>query len=50
MTKRLLTLTALLATMYGQAQDSTSKMALDEVVVTATKYPKKHPKPARSLR
>ncbi len=41
MTKSLLTLTALLASMYGQAQDSTGKKALDEVVVTATKYPKK---------
>lgn len=41
MTKRLLTLSALLAAMYSQAQDSTAKKALDEVVVTATKYPKK---------
>ncbi|RPE09182.1 TonB-dependent receptor [Chitinophaga lutea] len=41
MTKRLLTLSALLAAMHAQAQDSTATRALDEVVVTATKYPKK---------
>ncbi|WP_164714220.1 TonB-dependent receptor plug domain-containing protein [Chitinophaga rhizosphaerae] len=41
MTKELLTLSALLAAMHAQAQDSTAKKALDEVVITATKYPKK---------
>ncbi|WP_162915818.1 TonB-dependent receptor plug domain-containing protein [Paraflavitalea soli] len=41
MTRRLLTLSALLAAMYAQAQDSTQSKAMDEVVVTATKYPKK---------
>lgn len=41
MTRRLLTLSALLAAMYTQAQDSTAKKTLDEVVVTATKYPVK---------
>jgi vitamin B12 transporter len=39
MTRRLLTLSALLAGMYAQAQDSTGTKALDQVVVTATKYP-----------
>ncbi|MDF2187195.1 TonB-dependent receptor [Paraflavitalea sp. CAU 1676] len=41
MIKRLLSLTALLAALYSQAQDSTAARAMDEVVVTATKYPKK---------
>ncbi len=41
MTRRLLTLSALLMGMYVQAQDSTQSKALDEVVITATKYPKK---------
>lgn len=41
MTKSLLSLTALLAAMTVQAQDSTTTKAMDEVVVTASKYPKK---------
>jgi vitamin B12 transporter len=41
MTKKLLALSALLAAMNAQAQDSTAKRELDEVVVTATKYPVK---------
>lgn len=41
MTKRLLSLTALLAAMAAQAQDSTTTKAMDEVVVTGSKYPKK---------
>lgn len=41
MTKRLLTLSALLAATYAQAQDSTAQKSMDEVVVTASKYPTK---------
>jgi vitamin B12 transporter len=41
MTRKLLALSALLAAMNAQAQDSTAKRDLDEVVVTATKYPVK---------
>ncbi|WP_276480446.1 TonB-dependent receptor plug domain-containing protein [Paraflavitalea pollutisoli] len=41
MTKRLLSLTALLAAMAAQAQDSTTTKSMDEVVVTGSKYPKK---------
>ncbi|NII23958.1 TonB-dependent receptor [Pseudoflavitalea sp. X16] len=41
MTRRLLTLSALLAAMYTQAQDSTNAKSLDQVVITATKYPVK---------
>lgn len=41
MKKRLFTVSALLAVMYAGAQDSTNRKALNEVVVTATKYPVK---------
>lgn len=41
MTKRLLSLTALLLSMQAMAQDSTKTKQLDEVVVTATKFARK---------
>lgn len=41
MNKKLLALPALLAIMQVQAQDSSATKALDEVVITATKYPVK---------
>lgn len=41
MIKKLLPIPVLLAAMYTQAQDSTQTKQLDDVVVTATKYPVK---------
>lgn len=41
MNKKLLSLAALLAVMHANAQDSTFKKQLDEVVVTASKYERK---------
>jgi vitamin B12 transporter len=41
MNKKLLSLAALLAAMHANAQDSTFKKQLDEVVVTASKYERK---------